>query len=209
MKLAEALDLVEPFVSTDDTRPHLCKPARHSRHVVATDGHTMGVVRFEEREPDDRQRCLDMTQHNAPSWEYAVPSDLKCIGEITRADVEPLRHFPTRWVTAATIAVGGDLFVEACVPPRTGKHGKVLRPRIVTVPRVKLCETALRPKELISLNAGYLARCFDLATLGFLPSCHLYADGPLDPFVFAPDTADSKKKLLELPRFAVMMGVRL
>lgn len=207
--LSAALDLVEPFASTDQTRLHMVKPARHAGHVVATDGHTLAAARY-DGEGTAPTRTLDTSHGPPPPWTAIIPAAPKAIGEICKSDVEAFFHYPAKWWVCATIGVDGAITVEAKIPERIHqKTKKVLASSVCMVPRVVVARTNLRPKEPISLDASYVARCFELATMGVQPSCYIMAAGPLDPVVFAPDTAPARDGLIALDRFAIMMPMRM
>lgn len=203
--LSSAVDLVAPFASTDETRPHLCKPARHAGHVVATDGHTMGVARF-DGEGHDLVRTNPGSE--GPPWQQVTPAAPVCVGKITRSAIEPLRHFPAKWLVIVTLAPDGHAHFEAVIPARTGKHGKVRGLKVVVVKRSALDGFEnLRVAQPIGVNAAYLVRCFDLATMGVMPSCYVHATGALDPLVLAPEMCTTRDALIACPQFAITMGV--
>lgn len=205
--LAGALDLVIPFVSTDETRPHLVRPARYAGHVVATDGHTMGVARY-DGEGSDPARELDKSAYTPPPWDVVLPRDLKCVGEVTRSSLVSFAHFPAKWNTFVTLG-NRTALINAIIPARTGKHGKVLAPKVVMVTRSPLEGFELTLKKEVGADVGYFWRCFELATMGRMPACYVHIDGPLDPIVFAPDVCSTKDDLFMQGSFAIMMPVRL
>ena len=205
--LDAAIEIVSPFVSTDETRPNLRKPARHAGHVVGTDGHTLAAARF-DGEGYDLVRTIPGSE--GPPWTYVIPAAPRYVGEITRSAVEPLRHFPAKWLTVLTLDVHGTAFIQAAIPQRISARGKVLAPRIVTVKRSAVDGfEALIVAEPVGVDVDYFVRCFDLATLGYAPSCYVHAAGPLDALVFAPEPCDTRDKLIACAQFAVTMPVRL
>ncbi len=206
--LSAALDLVEPFVSVDPARLAMHKPARYTMHVVASDGHTLAAARY-DGQGTAPSRELNQEHGAPPPWEAILPKTLKCIGELNRSDIEAFSHYPAKWWVGATLEVDGSIFIEAKIPAKTGKHGKVLRPSVCMIPRVKIAETALRPEAPIGLDPAYVARCFEAATMGVLPACYVMASGQLDPVVFACDAPATDAELKTLPQFALMMPMRI
>lgn len=213
--LSAAINLVEPFVSVDPSRLNMVKPARHAWHVVATDGHTLAVARY-DGEGTAPSRTLDTSHGPPPPWEQIIPAASKEIGELNRIDVAAFAHYPLKWCVCAAIGVDGTITVEANIPARVHKKTKkIISDSICMIPRTVIARTGLRPNAPISLDGHYIARCVEAATMGVQPSCYIMAAGPLDPVVFAPDTGDSRggvlsrKGLIGLDRFAIMMPMRM
>lgn len=214
MKLAEAIALVTPFVSTDETRLHLTRPARHPMHVVGTDGHTLACVRTDDPNENDIVRTWVGTDANGtpvPRFEYVVPAAPKCFGLWNPALATTLPHYPTKWITCVRFGGSPDsaaATAEAWLPARMGARGKVLRPKVHMIREQAIDGfDEIRAPERIGVDAGYLVRVADL--FDNLP-VYVYGNGPLDPLVFCKSSEiKSAKDLLAGPGFAIVMPIRI
>lgn len=210
--LAEAIDLVLPFVSDDQARPHLCKPARWPEHVVATDGHTMAVIRYMDASPSARTlaRTISKDTPNDPApppFEFVIPSAPRFAGWWVHAHTPQVDFIPNAWDGWVEIT-RDKTTLQAAVPARTGKHGKLLRQGYVMVRDLELRGfDEMDVPEPVGINASYLTRARD-----FIEHPHhvaLYIQAPREPIVFTlshdPSAVKSSKDLLALDRFAIVM----
>lgn len=214
LTLARATDLVAPFVSTDETRPHLCKAARYTERVVGTDGHTLATVRFVDapNSADTLARTYGPGEAAVPPYEYVIPAGPKCFGMWNPASTPELAHYPSKWNVFVQFGGGRgtEPTVEAYLPAKTGRHGKVLRPAINMIRAQAidgLDEIGDGAPERIGVAACYLLRVAEFFSHG---PVHVYGNGPLDPLVFtAESVTPSKASFLALPGFAIVMPMRV
>lgn len=214
MKLSEAIDLVMPFVSTDETRLHLTRPARHPMHVVGTDGHTLACVRTDDPNENDLVRTWVGSDSNGmpvPRLELVVPAAPKRFGLWNPASTPTLAHYPAKWSTCVRFGGGRGTSptVEAWLPARTSAHGKMLRPKITMIREQAidgLDEIAKHVPKRIGVAGCYLLR----AARFFVGPVYVYGNGPLDPLVFTAEAlTPSKAAFLACPGFAIVMPMRI
>lgn len=211
--LADAIDLVLPFASNDDTRPHLCKPARWPAHVVATDGHTLAAVRYDDETPSAATlaRVLDCKGDVAvPPWRHVVPQRPTLSGEWLPLGTPQLPFFPASWIVGVEIGGEQPATMTGYIPARTGKRAKVLRPKIdmfkaQPIPGFE----ELRIPFRVALNAGYLHRVVEFFAPTHGPIFVHAGPDPLSPVTFANDTS-TKKDITEVAHLvAVVMPMRM
>jgi len=210
--LVDAIDLVTPFTSNDETRPHLCKPARWPAHVVATDGHTLAAARYDDETPSAATlaRVLDCKGDVAvPPWRHVVPQRPTLSGEWLPNGTPQLPFFPAAWVVGIEIGGAEPATMTGYVPARTGKHGKVLRPTIKMFDKQPIPGFEdLRVPFRVALNAFYLHRIVELFRPMFPIFVHAGPDA-LSPVTFANDTS-TKKDITEVANLiAVIMPMRI
>jgi plasmid stability protein len=202
--LAAAIDLVLPFASADPTRLAMHKPARHATHIVATDGHTLACARFDGQE-HDLVRTIPGSE--GPPYVQVLPAALRLLGLWDPARTPQLAHYPAKWSVCVRLE-GERATVEAKLPARTGRHGKVLRDAIPMIARQALAGfEEVRTTSAIGVDAAYLLRAAEFMGHGEIA---IYGAGALDPLVFAHDsTLHTRADLLAANRFAIVMPMRI
>jgi hypothetical protein len=208
---AQAISEVLPFASTDEARTHMHCPAVHADHVVATDGHTMGVCRYDGvRQDDPRAHDSKKALRDPPPWTGVLPAALKHAGEL--AAPERLGHMPAKWVVRVTFRPNGSATLSAEIPARTGARGKVLRQKIVMVHGDRLDGfEGVRPREAIGVDGHYLERAVAFVGRGMFRTVQVYTAGPLDPIILVGGVASLKTRddLIACDRFAIVMPMRI
>ena len=205
--LREAIDLTLPFVSKDETRPHLTRPARHAGHVVATDGHTLAAVRYDGN-GSDRARTWEPGDCAVPPWEYVTPAAPRFRGTWdTRAfSCAALDAVPKSWNAHVSFAYGKATLTAGLSRKVSRINCRELRPAVPMIVGLPLAGFDLPDLE-VTIALPYLLRARDLVDA---PVVSVYADGPLDPVVFAASgAACTKADLMALDRFAIVMPMRV
>jgi hypothetical protein len=196
MDLATARNLVEPFVSEDETRPHLCAPfgtrARDRLWLAGTDGHRAALVLCEDAEKEMRE--------GTPQVRHVIPETAELVGSLCYRDLEAARMIPRKWNAYVTIHKNGAT-LTASANKGSGKKAT----------SVRLFDGAPVPWKLelgeIKEPTG-IAICYLLDAIDFVGTAAIDVwreRDPLAPWMFLPPGAT----LETTGRIALVMPVRL
>lgn len=209
MTPAEIENTLAPFTFAGDpfrARVHL-QDTVHGCYAVATDGHTMAVIKLADAEAASFRAAGAVDGMPCP-WTRFL-GDEKPAGTWDPQASEPWWHLPAAWSGTATLTAGPDaagVTYRAGVPARTGKRGKVLALPVEIVPpgtRVAGWTVDRRKAGVaIRLDVDYLVRVGDFLDRRL---ANVDAAGELYPVWFRSEAAPIR----ECRRVALVMPLRL
>jgi hypothetical protein len=222
-----AVEYAELFASSDETRPHLYSPALWEKHVVATDGHTMCVVRTGDIPSDRVGKLANGGSEQPPPWTQVVPKRFQPWGSFSPGACPACEFYPKTW----------NVTVEwlPCEPghPHGAHKLHAKRPFAEKDPRritfrqgLPVVENApigpwfpdIRVPEPCGIDSAYLWRVAELYTNPPTSkrersrdrTIYVFGEDKLSPFVFTTEpTPRTFEDLLALPSFCLVMPVRV
>lgn len=196
-------------VSSDETRPHLCKPfgkfMAGRGYLVGTDGHRLHAVASDNWQAHNR----DAEPFPPPPAEQVIPWDSHWIGEFPAGALADARHFPVRWDTRLEIGPNGQQRLFCGV--RTGSGKKAARVYPFGRGGVAV-DWGLKLEQItftFGINLPYLLDAVDC--VGEYGVIHVWAPKPnpkygaIGPIAFTR----TSKPLREQERIAVVMPCRV
>jgi hypothetical protein len=172
----------------------------------------MAVVRFDGQGNDLARTWVDQSDTGVPvpRWDIVTPAAPTLFGLWNPASTPQLAHYPKAWTVCVQFGggFGTTATIEALLPARTGRHGKVLRPSVkMVLPQAIDGFEEINPEKRIGVCGAYLARVAEF--FDGLPA-YVYGNGPLDPLVFCKSSEiHTKADLIAGPGFAIVMPMRV
>jgi hypothetical protein len=212
-----AVKIVEPFTSSDETRPHLYSPALWEKHVVATDGHTLCAVRANDVPPERVGCTADGSDATPPPYLQVVPESIAPLGSFMPSTCEACEWYPASWTVFIELRPNGHK-LTAKRPLAKDRCERA----VVMIEDMPVAHwfPEIRVAEPRGISAHYLWKVAELYTtpptkkqrLTRQKTIYVFgeANDPLAPFVFTTEpTPRTRADLLELPSFCLVMPCRL